>query len=556
MSNFLLSYAMTSMHAHSPSPSDNNDPSAQTTSDRHDHTIQNDDLSRVAFHARAIDPDLDNRPLPSSQIPQHLREAQRDIEAVAAHYGLNFPSVHYEMVTSKVMNIVAARDGFPIRYPYWGFGMNHYELSTGYEYGQQKIYELVVNTDPVYAYLMVNNTDLDQKIVMAHVCGHADFFSNNVHFAHTDRNAMNTMANHGARIQAYMDRYGVTEVELFIDKCRAIHNLIDPFSIPSFYAVEDKAPHTDELTIPRFPVSSDYLDPYVNPPELLKQQQERAQREREKETSRFPATPERDVMQFLMENAPMTPWQRDVMSIIREEAYYFLPQMQTKIMNEGWASYWHSKLMTEDVAHDCDIIDYAAMNAGVLHQQPGQLNPYKLGVELFRHIEDKWDKGRFGKEYEECTDAEERANWDKKLGLGREKIFEVRKLHNDYSFLANFLDMDFCEKQKLFVFSENQRTGDIVIRSREFEKVKNKLLDELLNSGNPIIRVKDANYQNRGELLLHHEHVGKDLDPEYTKRTLEVLQKIWKRPVAVETTVKGDAKVLTYDGQRHSSKYV
>ena len=151
---------------------------------------------------------------------------------------------------------------------------------------------------------------------------------------------------------------------------------------------------------------------------------------------RFPENPEADVLLFLIENAPLRNWQRDILSIVREEAYYFLPQAQTKIMNEGWATYWHSRIMTEKALKDSEVIDYADHHSGTVGGSRLRLNPYKLGLELFRDIEDRWDKGRFGPEYADCDDLAARDSWDHKLGLGQEKIFEVRRLYNDLTFIV------------------------------------------------------------------------------------------------------------------------
>src|SRR5690606_25415845 len=127
------------------------------------------------------------------------------------------------------------------------------------------------------------------------------------------------------------------------------------------------------------------------------------------------------------------------------ESYYFSPQGQTKILNEGWATYWHSLMMTKVARlRDSEIIDYCDHYAGVVASHPGQLNPYKLGVELLRHIEQRWDRGQFGLDYMNCDDPRVRAKWDTQAGLGKKKIFEVRKFHNDITFLDEFFDEDFC----------------------------------------------------------------------------------------------------------------
>src|SRR5690606_3336846 len=139
-----------------------------------------------------------------------------------------------------------------------------------------------------------------------------------------------------------------------------------------------------------------YMEDYINPPEFIEAQRRRME-QRAKKKEKFPAEPVRDVLLFLIQNAPIESWQRDCLQIIRREAYYFAPQAMTKIMNEGWASYWHSKIMTEKAASAAEIIDYADACAGVLATAPGRLNPYKLGIELFRNIEERWNRGQFGK---------------------------------------------------------------------------------------------------------------------------------------------------------------
>ena len=145
-------------------------------------------------------------------------------------------------------------------------------------------------------------------------------------------------------------------------------------------------------------------------------------RKRDSAKHKNPAQPERDVLGFLMQHAPLDEsWEADVLGILREEAYYFLPQMETKIMNEGWASYWHSRIMTEKALRDDEVIDYADVVSGVFAAAPGQLNPYKLGVELYRDIERRWNEGKFGPEWDRCDNLAQKTSWDKKLGLGKER---------------------------------------------------------------------------------------------------------------------------------------
>jgi stage V sporulation protein R len=294
---------------------------------------------------------------------------------------------------------------------------------------------------------------------------------------------------------------------------------------------------------------------FVNPKEFLQEQRRKVEVEKQK-AKKMPERPQRDILLFLLEHSPLEPWEFDILALLREEAYYFAPQGQTKIMNEGWASYWHSTIMTRRALRDHEIVDYADHHSGTMGTRPGAINPYKLGLELFRDIEDRWDRGRFGKEWDECDDLRARRAWDRKLGQGREKIFEVRKHYNDVTFIDTFLTPEFALEQKMFVYGYNEKRNSWEIMDREFRKVKNKLLLQLTNFGQPIIEVVDGNYENRGELLLAHKHDGQDLKGDYARDTLKNVQLIWRRPANLITKVEGKGLMLRYDGQNHSEKKV
>lgn len=877
-----------------------------------------------------------------------LREWSERIHRRAKEYGLDFFEVIFEILDFDEINEVAAYDGFPVRYPHWRFGMEYERLRKSYAYGLHRIYEMVINNDPCYAYLLRSNKLVDQKIVMAHVFAHSDFFKNNLWFAHTNSKMLDEMANHATRVRRYIDRYGAEEVEHFLDACLSIEDLIDCYNPPDQRKKEEREEDLP-IQVGRFK-SKDYMDRYINPPEYLEKERRRLEEEREKH--KIPPEPERDILLFLLEYAPLKNWQADILSIIREESYYFVPQKQTKVLNEGWAcakgdtlvytdqgllrldeivkgrlpvlvsdgktyrkvydwahfsgrkslrvrtrrgfeiegtrthrllladgrwcrlgalkvgdrvclasglgqwgrdyvpvnwervprltleevarqagvdlstviryrkgshrtrhperleplletailmqnkrfsisipehvdeplatflgyltgdghvspakreislttgddeiasrfanlgktlfglkprcrrdgnrwriilysmdliallnhlglkmgfsareksipsailsspltvvsaflrayfdcdacagrygvilstssdalartvqllllnfgilsarrkgrdgcwhvhitgasaakfereigfdlsrkqerlrayldahhwykveswedevmeifpsqadvydisvegshcyaahgfinhnSYWHAKMMTEGLLEPDEAIDYADHHSNIMGIQPGHVNPYKLGLALFRDIEERWNKGRFGKEYEECQNIEEKRRWDKQLGLGLQKIFEVRRIYNDVGFIDTFLTKEFCQEQKLFVFAERdmgaERWYEIV--SREFEQIKKTLLFSLTNFGRPIIRVVDGNYRNRGELYLAHQHEDADLDLNYARATLVNLHTIWERPVHVETIVKGQKMLLSYDGDVHREKRI
>ena len=476
-------------------------------------------------------------------LPADLAKIKKEIEGYARGYGLDFFDVIFEVLDWNELNMVASYGGFPNRYPHWRFGMEYERFSKSYAYGLSKIYELVINNDPCYAYLLHSNHLVDQKMVMAHVYGHCDFFKNNVYFSRTNRKMMDEMANHKTRVQRFIDKWGVEKVENFIDACLSLENLIDAYSV--FVAKKTGTEESEEVVSKIR--SKQYMDRYVNPREYVEAQQKKLD-EKLSELPKVPASPEKDVLKFLLETAPLEGWEQDILSIIRKEAYYFAPQAQTKVMNEGWASFWHSKMMTQKILTAGEVIDYADHHSGTVATQPGQLNPYKLGIELFRDIEDRWNKGRFGKEYNECTNMVMKKQWDQKSGLGREKIFEVRKLYNDVTFIDEFLTPEFCAEHKMFVFAYNVSADRYEIASREFQKIKKQMLFQLTNFGYPMVHVVDANFKNRSELLLKHAHEGIDLRIDWAKETLKALHRVWKRPVHIETLLEGVPKILSFDG--------
>lgn len=492
-------------------------------------------------------------------LTEELESLKNEIEEYAKDFGLDFFTTIFEILDWKQMNEIASLGGFPTRYPHWSFGMEYERISKSYEYGLSKIYELVINNDPCYAYLLHSNSIVAQKMVMAHVYAHCDFFKNNLWFSQTNRKMIDEMANHATKIWKYIDRYGFERVESFIDLCLSIDNLIDYYS-PFIKTDSDKSKDfKDEEQNGKEKIkifkSKEYMESFINPPDFIEEQRKKIKAEKEKK-KKFPPNPEKDILLFLLQHAPLENWEHDILSMIREESYYFAPQMQTKIMNEGWATYWHSKIMTRKALKDSEVIDYADIHSGSLSTSGVSLNPYKLGVELFRDIEDRWNKGKFGKEYDECTDMLKKKKWNKELGLGREKIFEVRKIYNDIAFIDEFLTPEFCVEQNLFTYAYDKSRGVYYIEDREFKKIKERLLFSLTNLGEPFIYIEDANFGNRGELYLTHRFEGIELKMDYAKDTLANIYRLWKRPVNLQTVVNNKGILLTFDGEKHTEKSI
>ena len=496
--------------------------------------------------------------LRTKPINQELLALQQQVQGFADEFGLDyFPQV-FEMCDYDTINILAAQGGFPIRYPHWKFGMDYDQLSKGYRYGMQKIYEMVINTDPCYAYLLEVNNWLDQKLVMCHVYGHNDFFKNNMWFSNTNRNMMDVMANNGSKIRRYMDRYGVNKVERFIDRVLSIENLLDMNHLFETQDVrksrtEKQIAYLEEKELGGYVVDdrSQALKSYMRSNSRNSSESNKPLPTEEliasAESNIFQGT--RDILKFLIDCAPLEDWEADIIACLRNEAYYFLPQRITKIMNEGWASYWHSTLMNQRVMDSSEFIEFAKKHAGVMAMSRKNINPYKIGIELFRDIEFRWDTGRFGKEYNECTNMHDKENWNTNAMKGREKIFEIRKSHNDISFINEFLTPEFCNRQQIFTYKYNPRTQRMEIDNRDFEAIKQKLLSQLTNFGSPIIEVEDSNYKNRKELLLKHIHYGVDLDMQFASETMSNLFSLWKRPINLATQYEEKRVILGFDGK-------
>ena len=484
----------------------------------------------------------------TTDLSPELREHMAAIKAKASEYGLDFFEVVFEVLDFETMNQVAAYGGFPVRYPHWRWGMEYERLSKRDAYGLGRIYEMVINNDPCYAYLQESNSITDQKLVMAHVFAHADFFKNNLWFGRTNRKMMDEMANHATRVRRHAERHGQATVERFIDACLSIEHLIDPHS--AFVRREGPARRGGDdsdagaFRPDRLP-AKDYMDPFINPAGEIARQRAEHERRRAEEKRRFPAEPTRDVLLFLLRHAPLEDWQSDILGIVRDEAYYYAPQAMTKVMNEGWATYWHSKLMTQHFVEASEIVDYAEQHSGVVHMPPGGFNPYKIGVELFKDIERRWDRGQHGPAWERLETIGARERFDDRSMKGRDKIFEVRRVYNDVSFIDEFLTPEFVERHRMYQYRRDPQTGELRVVSRDFDRVKQTLLHHLTNSGHPFIYVVDANYLNRGELYLAHKFTGLELDAGKAADTLRSLRLLWGRPVHLQARINEEMFVTS-----------
>ena len=244
--------------------------------------------------------------------------------------------------------------------------------------------------------------------------------------------------------------------------------------------------------------------------------------------------------------------------MIRDQARYFMPQRRTKIMNEGWAAFWHIRIMDrlfrEGLLTQEDHGYFNLYNARVLAAHPNTLNPYLLGVKLYEDIESRWDKGQFGKEWEESPDPEKEKNWDLKLGKGREKILEIRRSYSDRFFVEHFLTTGLVRDLQLYLFEgkEEQNEVNYIVVEKDWRRIKDLLVKFLSTYDVPLIYVDDGDYLGKRELYLRHAYDGIELDPEYREKTMEQVYYLWDRPVHLETYLDREKIIYTYDGMNHT----
>ena len=458
-----------------------------------------------------------------------LESAIAEIWVVALRLGLDPFPVHFELVPAGIMYEFGAY-GLPGRFSHWTHGRAYQQIKTMYDYGLSKIYELVINANPSYAFLLENNSVLQNKVVAAHVLAHSDFFKHNSYFGHTSRGMVETAGVNAARLQQYEYLHGREAVEGFLDAVLSIQEHFNP-------NVHIRQTSVQELERRR----------HLRPPETayddLFYLGSEGQPAPEPVPRRFPQEPEKDLLLFLAEHAPdLEDWQRDILHVVRSEQIYFLPQMQTKLMNEGWAAFWHARIVRElDLSSD-EYLQFAAMHSGVLEPSRRGINPYYVGMKIFEDIERRW----------ESPSEEERERHRRTGGQGLHKIFEVRELDCDASFLRNYLTKELVEELDLYLY---RLEGDRwVVVEKDWEKVRDGILSSMTNFGYPYIVVEDADFEGRRELYLRHCFEGQELDVAYAEKTLRQVQRLWGRTVHLETVAGEKTTLLTFDGQASSAR--
>ena len=453
-------------------------------------------------------------------------------------FGLDCYPQEFELCDHTGMLGYMAYSGMPSHYPHWSYGKSYEKLKTLYDHGVSGLpYEMVINSNPALAYLMRDNTLLLQILTIAHVYGHNDFFKRNFTYSSTRAEyTIELFKAHALRVRHYIEdpSIGIEKVERIMDAAHAlslqrrrnlaIRKLTQAEQVER--ALESARPPDDPFK--RLHASKPYVEPNIR---------------------KVPYEPEEDVLLFIRDNNPfLAEWEKDLLTIVDEEAKYFIPMIETKIMNEGWASYWHKRILESLDLEQGLRIEFIVRHNQVVRPIPGQLNPYHLGLRIWEDLY---------RRYTDPTPDELKRDGPPNKSAD-EKLFEARDVERDVSFLRRYLTEDLMRDMDIFQYEP--RGEDLVISKvaddEGWKTVKEQLLRNIGTATIPVIKIEDADFGQNRTLYVRHHHDGRDLHLEYAEKTLGYLYRLWGRECILETTVQGKRSLLCFNDRGFSAKAV
>jgi stage V sporulation protein R len=447
------------------------------------------------------------------------------IRAKRDEFGLSSVPQEFELCDHNQMLACMAYTGMPSHYPHWSFGKAYEKLKTLYDYGVSGLpYEMVINSNPAVAYLMRDNTLLLQVLTIAHVYAHTDFFKHNFMFMSTRPElVVGSFKAHADRVRSYVGdpTIGAEEVERVLDAAHALSLQCRRNPMLRKRTREEE----EELVLEASRVTRD------------SRRSDGTWSQVEPELRKVPLVPDEDLLLFIRDHNPhLADWEKDLLTIVHEEAQYFIPQFETKIMNEGWATYWHKRILDSLSLPEALRLEFIVRHNQVIRPIPGGLNPYFIGLRVWEDIYRRCEEPP-GEEAEEVVQPQL---------SGQEKLFEVRESDRDVSFLRRHLTEELVTELKLF---EYEARGEDLVVSKVADKsnwreVKESLLKNVGMNGIPVIKVQDSDFGRNRTLYLAHEHDGRDLQLESAQRTLACVMSLWQRDVVLETILNGERYLL------------
>lgn len=446
-----------------------------------------------------------------------LEKWSRQIEEIAEESGLDCYEQEFWLVSYEEMMSYEAYSGMPSHYPHWSYGKAYERIRTLNKYNLSGLpYEIVINSNPCIAYLMKDNSLLLQILTMAHVYAHNDFFKNNRLFRLGTRaeHTVEMFKNHAERVRDYVKdpSIGCIEVERVLNAAHALRYQCERIiGIKKLQADElrERVKSSNKRSASDFPL----LEPkptYTDEPDLR----------------RLPLEPEEDLLFFISTYGRLEPWQKDIIDIVREETRYFIPQIETKIINEGWASFWHYMILKKLGLPQKLYFEFLRRHNQIIKPYEGRINPYFLGFKIFMDLYEKNDGNT-------------------------QKIFEVRSVERDETFIRRYLTKELCAELKLFEYEKHgsEYVVSEVADDKGWMKIRNTIASSTGFGSLPVVRVIDWN-QKENTLLLEHMYDGRELDLQYANETLKHLVDLWEGRVILNTVEEGKKKSIMCDEQR------
>ncbi|MBN2728323.1 MAG: SpoVR family protein [Bacteroidales bacterium] len=497
-------------------------------------------------------------------LDQHAKAIMEECKVRANNAGLQFDHETLEyIVSNRDMLDLSPKVMIPTLYDYW---VNDVEVLK--EYGKYKLYpsnpyETVINSRPAISFYNDNNPDWLNIMIFYHVLGHVDFFQNNRLFEHTWTDDFVGVALADKRlIESYRSKYG-RWTDYVIEFSRSIDNIsgyfktlallnydghLEPESMLNFYFNTFLPDYLKEDEFQIYKEQERYNKILKNNPDIAESsffaqvKSRHPEFESKYKNAVAQAPPALDLLEYIKDQSPFlnlesNRWMKSVMTVIRNTALYFAPQMRTKIVNEGWASYWHDKLFRGDERIKGHEVAYSALNAGVTSLSRVGLNPYAIGLRLIEYVEELAEKGKLSREYQKLILADDKNAFDSHTGNGQEAIFKIRENFSDFMLLNTFVNQEFVDRHNLFVTGKrpNPEKGVIeyYVKSRKAEDYKKMLIDSLYHP--PVIKV-DEKISTKDSLYIRHSFEGKQLIKDFIPEVLIGLSYLWGGEVKLETT--------------------
>ncbi len=445
------------------------------------------------------------------------------IERIAKDCGLNYYNQEFEIINYEDMIGYESYVGMPSHYPHWSYGKSYERIKTLHKYNLTGLpYEMVINSNPCLAYLMKDNSLLLQVLTIAHVYAHNDFFKNNRLFKLGTKAeyTVEMFKNHANRIREYISdpSIGYTRVEKILNAAHAVK--LQTERVVEFQNRTFK-PEKNISALTESNMDFPYLERYSYRSDW--------DADNTLQEIKIPEEPQEDILKFVIEYGRLQDWEKDILAIVREEAQYFLPQIESKIMNEGWASFWHYNIMNKLELPQSMHIEFLRRHNEVIRPLKSSINPYYIGFKIFESLNEKY---------------------------GPKKIFEIRETERDQSFIRRYLTQQLCSEMNLFeyVTAGNDYMVSEVSDDEGWQLVRDTLCNTVGIGSIPTIRVEEWS-QKDNTLVLTHEYDGRELELSYAYETLKHLVDLWNGKLLLVTQLEGKKKNIACDEQKRISLY-